>query len=645
MGRLLGSGGFGSVYLATDERLHRPVAIKVCSTQRLPAHEADEAAQLFQSEALTLARLRHPGLTAIWDYFSHNNDWYLVMEYVPGETLRSRLKRRAGPLPEAETLSYARQLCSVMSYLHRQQPPVVFRDLKPGNIMVTPDGQLKLIDFGIARLFSPGKAADTAQFGTPGYAPPEQYGGQTEPRSDIYSMGVVLHQMLTGHNPMSSPFALPLVRSLNPAISEPLEELVARATAYDINDRVATADDFCRGLDPAPARTRTAHTTPVRIVPTSQSQPLSSATTSRQSQPLSSAATSRHWQPAPRTLPHRPEPSGWGRSMMLVFWLALLIGGLGLGGYLLKEQIAALSNGLGIAVAAPPADKQARLTVFSAAPGGSENLYAQYGSDDIRQLTQFPPTIKATQPAISPDGQRIAFTKQVTEIDPQTQESSTQLQVWLIDIDGGNPQLLLADFAHARAPAWSPDGQELAVEASDAGNAWDDYNIVVVNVQTGEWRTLLASPYWEGGPTWSPDASKIAYHARRPGVTCMQLYMIDVEGGTPEQLTDLREQDCTLRGSGDYWADWSPEGKRLAFGRKLAGNQQIALLDLRTRRVQTLDTGSLAAGYPRWSKDGRELLFEQGKEDDMSLVRLDLQTGKIVNVPTQYAGSHLADWY
>src|SRR3712207_1110289 len=106
MGHLLGSGGFGAVYLATDERLHRPVAIKVCSTRRLPPHEADEAARLFQSEALTLARLRHPGLTAIWDYFNHDDDWYLVMEYVPGETLRALLRRVDGPLPLAEAIDY-----------------------------------------------------------------------------------------------------------------------------------------------------------------------------------------------------------------------------------------------------------------------------------------------------------------------------------------------------------------------------------------------------------------------------------------------------------------------------------------------------------------------------------------------------------
>ena len=231
LGQLLGSGGFGAVYLAEDLRLQRPVAIKICSTRRLPPEEADEAARLFEQEALTLARLRHPGLTAVWDYFGQGDEYYLVMEYVPGETLRELLARSGGSLPVPLAIDYAGQLCDVLRYLHTRPDPIVFRDLKPGNIMVTPSGELKLIDFGIARLFSPDKISDTAQFGTPGYAPPEQYGSQTEPRSDIYSLGVVTHQMLTGHNPASSPFALPPARQVNPALSPEIEAALSRALA------------------------------------------------------------------------------------------------------------------------------------------------------------------------------------------------------------------------------------------------------------------------------------------------------------------------------------------------------------------------------------------------------------------------------
>ncbi len=248
LGKLLGSGGFGAVYLAEDLRLQRVVAIKICSTRSLPSDETAQAAQLFQSEALTLARLRHPGLTAVWDYFSQDDEWFLVMEYVPGQTLRDVLKQAGGRLPIGQVIDYTRQLCEVLRYLHEQPHPIVFRDLKPGNIMVTPEGELKLIDFGIARLFTPGKVTDTAQFGTPGYAPPEQYGGQTEPRSDIYSLGAVVHQMVTGHNPGASPFALPPARMVDPTLPPEIEMAIVRATALKPADRFPNVNDFCTAL-------------------------------------------------------------------------------------------------------------------------------------------------------------------------------------------------------------------------------------------------------------------------------------------------------------------------------------------------------------------------------------------------------------
>ena len=289
LGKLLGSGGFGAVYRAEDLRLHRPVAIKVCSTRRLPPDEAAEAARLFEREALTLARLRHPGLTAVWDYFNQDDDWFLVMEYVPGDTLREVLARAGGPLPAPQALNYTSQLCDVLHYLHTQPEPVVFRDLKPGNIMVAPGGALKLIDFGIARLFSPGKAADTAQYATPGYAPPEQYGGQTEPRSDIYSLAAVTHQMLTGHNPATSPFALPPARAVNPALPQKIEAVLLRAMALEPADRFDTVKDFCDALRAATGPAATEATVPIRTLapPESASGALSTPTNVASSAPLS----------------------------------------------------------------------------------------------------------------------------------------------------------------------------------------------------------------------------------------------------------------------------------------------------------------------------------------------------------------------
>jgi serine/threonine protein kinase len=641
MGQLLGSGGFGAVYLATDERLRRSVAIKVCSTRWLPPHEADEAAHLFQREALTLAQLRHPGLTAIWDYFSHDDSWYLVMEYVPGQTLRDLLRQVHGPLPQAEAIDYARQLCAVLGYLHTRQPPIVFRDLKPANIMVTPDGHLKLIDFGIARLFSPDKAADTAQFGTPGYAPPEQYGGQTEPRSDIYSLGVVLHQMLTGHNPTATPFALPPAHTLNAAIPASIDHLLARATAYHIDDRISSAEEFSRELSMAISQPASMQTAPAPHVPVHATTHQHSGQTARQ----------QLWSPAPRHLPNRPASGqGFGRTLTLIILLALLLGGLGTGAFLLKEQLSAYAEELLRPIVVPPTPSTSEIpqtVVFSAIDDDrAENLYQiNTATGTRRQLTNFPLSESASQPSISPDGTLVAFNRESRSINQATQAwNISGSEVWLMSLSGQNMRRVASHYPFARAAAWSPDGHTLAVEVAEANRAWMDHDIVLVDVETGVAQPLVTSPQWEGGPTWSPDGSQIAYQSRPSGMRCMQLFVINVNGNNATPLTDLQGEQCAPRGSGAYWPDWSPDGTRIAFGLKVNELEQLAILHLETGDIEVLATGSEPASFPRWSRDGRHLLFQQGKDADVSLARYDTETQHVARVDTSLRGSHLADW-
>ncbi|HEX4713314.1 MAG TPA: WD40 repeat domain-containing serine/threonine-protein kinase, partial [Ktedonobacteraceae bacterium] len=212
----LGTGGFGSVYQAEDTQLGgRLVAVKEMSTQSsLSGQENTEATEAFKKEALLLAELMHPNLPRIYDHFSEGGNWYLVMDYIEGETLEEYLgKMTGGSLPLPEALDIGLQLCDVLDYLHTRQPPIIFRDLKPLNIMHTSSGHLYLIDFGIARHFKPGQIKDTVAFGSPGYAAPEQYGKtQTTPRSDIYSLGSTLHQMLTGIDPSLNPFRFAFLR-------------------------------------------------------------------------------------------------------------------------------------------------------------------------------------------------------------------------------------------------------------------------------------------------------------------------------------------------------------------------------------------------------------------------------------------------
>lgn len=234
----IGQGGFGAVYQAEDLDLgQRLVAVKEMSQSNLGPQALAEGVDAFKREALMLAGLRHEHLPRIYEYFEQDERWYLVMDYIEGETLDARLgKSRKGDLPLAMALGIALQLCAVLEYLHSRRPPIIFRDLKPANIILTPEGHLFLIDFGIARHFKPGQVKDTMPFGSPGYAAPEQYGKeQTTPRADIYSLGAILHQMLSGSDPSLAPFRFASLQGQDPA----LQELVERMLMMDAQRRPA----------------------------------------------------------------------------------------------------------------------------------------------------------------------------------------------------------------------------------------------------------------------------------------------------------------------------------------------------------------------------------------------------------------------
>lgn len=248
--KTLGRGGMGAVYQALDKRLnYTPVAIKEMSTNALKTGDLSTAAQAFQAEATMLIKLRHPALPRVTDFFDREDGrWYLVMDYIEGETLKALVERQ-GKLPQYEVLDWAKQLCDILKYLHQQEPPIIFRDLKPSNIMLTKDGKIKLIDFGIARHFRPGLNADTTTFGSAGFSPPEQYGeNQTDPRSDIYSFGATLHFLLTGIDPSKTPFTFEQPSHFN-QISPQFEAVVMKAVEIKPKDRPESAGAVLKLLE------------------------------------------------------------------------------------------------------------------------------------------------------------------------------------------------------------------------------------------------------------------------------------------------------------------------------------------------------------------------------------------------------------
>jgi serine/threonine protein kinase len=241
---ILGRGGMGCVYKVADRfKRGMVLAIKELLAGNLSAEKAHEALAQFQTEARILTRLSHPNLPKVYDYFSFPGRYYIVMEYVKGKTLEKILDaRKEMPVNERQALSWALQICKTIHFLTVQRPPVVFRDLKPANIMIDGNSRVKLIDFGIARFFKEAKSEDTFVYGTPGYAAPEQYGtGQTDVRSDIFSLGATLHHCLTGRNPSESPLDFPDPRILNPKLSKGAAEIIRKALQQKREKRFQSA--------------------------------------------------------------------------------------------------------------------------------------------------------------------------------------------------------------------------------------------------------------------------------------------------------------------------------------------------------------------------------------------------------------------
>jgi serine/threonine protein kinase len=242
--RALGGGGMKLVYLAEDLRLAaRKCALAEMVDSFTSADAQKQAVSSFQREADMLAQLSNEHIPRIFDRFSEGNHHFLVMEFIDGTTLEEQLKQNGGKLPPERVVEIALQVLDTLDYLHHLQPPVIYRDLKPSNIMVTADGRAKLIDFGIARHFQP--LSNATMIGTQGYAPPEQYRGKVETRSDIYALGATMHHALSGRDPAAeAPFSFPLLQKLCPDVDPRLANTIDRALAYDVGSRLRDATDF-----------------------------------------------------------------------------------------------------------------------------------------------------------------------------------------------------------------------------------------------------------------------------------------------------------------------------------------------------------------------------------------------------------------
>jgi len=247
----VGEGGFATVYRAEDTQNQRIVAIKSIGLAALNAQQMIDATDTYNRELLFGRALKHPHLPAFYDSFTDQDHWYLVVQYIDGPTLETYVQQKSSKrLALWEALDIGMQICDVLTYLHTRRPPVIFRDIKPDNIMRDANGSVYLVDFGIARHFRPGQRRDTQLLGSPGYAAPEQYGSaQTDERSDIYSLGATLRMLLSGDNPLDDKInhAVPTVGTFSPG----LEKLLERMQAQLPEDRPANAQEVRSALEDA----------------------------------------------------------------------------------------------------------------------------------------------------------------------------------------------------------------------------------------------------------------------------------------------------------------------------------------------------------------------------------------------------------
>lgn len=235
--KMIGKGGMSEVYLAMDKNLNKQWAVKEIQKKTWDKNN-QVVVQSALAEANMMKKLDHPCLPRIVDIIDKDDVIYVIMDYIEGEPL-SRVLEKEGAIAQEAVIEWAEDLCGVLDYLHAQNPPIIYRDMKPANIMLQPNGNIKLIDFGIAREYKAQNLEDTVSLGTKGYAAPEQFGGkgQTDQRTDIYCLGVTLYHLVTGKNPCEPPYEIYPIRYWNPKLSAGLENIILKCTQMNPEDR------------------------------------------------------------------------------------------------------------------------------------------------------------------------------------------------------------------------------------------------------------------------------------------------------------------------------------------------------------------------------------------------------------------------
>lgn len=628
---ILGQGGMGSVYRAVDENLGVDVAVK----ENL--FTTDEYARQFRLEAVILANLRHPNLPRVTDHFVIGDQGqYLVMDYIEGEDLRQRMERM-GNITEDEAILIGAAICDALAYLHTRKPPILHRDLKPGNVKITPDGHIFLVDFGLAKVLHGSQATTTgARAMTPGYSPPEQYGtARTDSRTDIYSLGATLYAALSGIIPedglaraMDNTQLTPL-RKRNSKVSRRLAATIERAMGIDPADRFQTAEEFKRSLLGSKTKTQLlpgdymVEPPPADVIEDFRqgmgekaSQPSVVDHKSINSKVVSAAGELPVFKPKRRRRKNR-------RSVSLLLATILLLS-LGIVAFVrlrpdnvppqMKEIFAPIMEfelpaNWGFSLPPPP-------------PAGTPT------SQQLPTVTPVTVQPTATATAIAPTQTlpaTMAFTPTVEEPSApvatalgggtgQIVLASTRSgipQLYLINADGTDLTQLTIMEQGACQPSWSPDGSRLVFISPCLGRAdfyetiYNESSLYIINADGTGLDPLTAAPGSDFEPAWSPDGSKIAFTSVRGGFR--QIYSLDIES---REVTLLTNSTSAIESS---QPSWSPDGTKIVYLVKRVGAYQVWTMNANGQEaVQITRSGQDLWDYlPTWSPDGRTVFFNQ----------------------------------
>ncbi len=628
---ILGQGGMAAVYRAIDENLGVDVALK----ENL--FTTEEYARQFRREAVILANLRHPNLPRVTDHFViEDQGQYLVMDYIEGEDLRQRLER-VGVLPDEEGIIIGAALCDALTYLHTRNPQVLHRDVKPGNVKIAPDGQIYLVDFGLAKVVSGRQATTTgARAMTPGYSPPEQYGtARTDHRSDIYSLGATLYSALCNVIPedglaraMDQTTLTPLTKR-NPKVSRRLATVIEKAMAVRPDDRYQTADDFKADLmasrsttrrklpidqivEPPPPYVIEANRRPVQAVVEH-----GGLDDELLSFPISTPLKDMPFQPPARRSVFNPIP--W-----LVGILALTILA---SSFLLNPSVAAAARNLLQSAGLPIATRP-----FTPQPTHQDAVNDGDVDNVGTQLVKFSPTPSATSaptdtpqpsPTLSPTktpSPTLRPTNTPTPLPTPLGGGSGQIafasvrdgdvpNIYLINVDGTGLTAITHIPEGACKPSWSPDGLRLVFISPCNQNReiYSNSSLFMINADGSSLTPLSAFTGGDFSPSWSPDGTEIAFVSLRDQ-TIPQIFILALSDLSVRLLSQASPRPETF-------PSWSPDSSMLVYTGQ--DNQIHGMLrDGTNRFLIARNSGGSRNIEPVWSPNGKTIIFTQWSEDN-----------------------------